>query len=1101
MRLSVWKRHLRFVLAAFVACGSLWGQAVSTSQIKGTVEDQTGLPVPGAMVKLTETATGAVRTTTTDVEGSYLLTSLPAGPYQLEVAKQGFADYLQTGITLQVATNPTIDVFLEVGQPGEQVQVEANTSMVETQNSGIGTVIDHQTIVDLPLIGRNVQDLIGLAGAAPTGSDPNQLSSRNYPNIESYSVAGGLATGTTYVLDGSMYNDVYNNANLPLPFPDAMQEFKVEMGALQAEYGMHSAAAVNAVTKSGGNEWHGDAFEFFRNFHLDARQLFSTTPDSLRRNQFGGTLGGPVRKNSLFFFAAYQQTDTRQSPNATIAYVPTAAEEQGNFSVVTSKTCQPTPITLKNPLTAPVLQPFPNNQIPLTQLSPVALAIAAKLPVPQDQSCGEINYGLQVQDDEHFGVSKVDYSLSKNHTIFARYVGTQDGEPSPYSLSHNLLATTAPGLNDFDQSFTIGDTYLIKGSIVNNYRATVDRTAIGRIAPSFFGPQSVGIDIYSYLPNFTSISLPAPYFSIGSPTAGSATYRTTTLQTSDDFGIIKGNHQMAFGVNLAHWNSNTYANALSMGELSFTGQGYTGFALADFFTGNLSSLTEAAPNTLFVRDWYVGLYAQDAWKLRPGITITYGMRWEPYFPMTFANGEVYHFDLPSFLNGTKTTQFANAPPGLFYPGDPGFPDKAGMNDQWKQFAPRIGLVWDPQANGKMSVRASYGIFYDTVPAQYNLNTSSAPPWGDRTTLIDPAGGLANPFLGQTGGNPFPLLFNAGSPYSLYGTYNTFDYNTFPPYVEQWNVSVERQFGKEWLVRLGYVGNDMVHLMGARELNPASGLGPCASNDAACLLTTTNERRLLSQLNPAEGKYFGFVDTWDDSGTGSYNGLVFTAQKRLGRGLTFNANYTYSHCISDPVNTLLNAGSGGSEVYIFPGRKLDRGNCSTSGTDRRQVANLFGIAEMPKFSNPWMTRLVSGWRLGAAATLQTGAFYTVTTGEDNAFSGVGGQRPRQVLANVYGNGTASDWINPNAFEQPAAFAYGNAGPGIILGPSMLLINAGISRLFPILERQTLEVRIEAENALNHANLGAPILTMNSPLFGQIDTAGPPRIMQLAVKFLF
>jgi hypothetical protein len=1094
-------RRWHAAILVFLSAGWLWGQAVSNSQIKGTVVDQTGLPVPGAAVKLTQTATGAVRATATDTQGAYLLTNLPAGPYQLEVTKLGFADYLQTGITLQVATNPTIEVFLEVGQANDLVEVEANTSMVETQNSGVGTVIDHQTIVDLPLIGRRVSDLIGLAGAAAAGSDPNQLSSRNYPNTESYSVAGGLATGTTYLLDGAMHNDVYTSANLPLPFPDALQEFKVEMGALQAQYGMHSAAAVNALTRSGGNEWHGDAFEFFRNYALDARQLFSTMPDSLKRNQFGGILGGPVRQNTLFFFAAYQQTDTRQSPNSTIAYVPTTQEEMGNFSVVASKTCQTTAITLKNPLTAPELQPFPNNMIPVTQLSPIALAIAAKLPTPQDQQCGQTTYGLQVQDDEHFGVSKVDYALSKNHTLFARYLGTQDGEPSPYSLSHNLLATSASGYNDFDQSFTVGETYLIRGSIVNNFRATVDRTAIARTAPSFFGPQSVGIDINSYLPNFTSLSLPAPYFSIGSPTASPATYRTTTLQTSDDFGIVHGNHQMAFGANISHWSSNTYANVLSMGQLAFTGQGYTGFALADFFTGNLSSLSEAAPNTLFVRDWYLGLYAQDTWKLKPGITFTYGLRWEPFFPMSFANGEVYHFDLPSFLNGTRTTQFANAPPGLFYPGDPGFPDKAGMNNQLNQFAPRIGLVWDPKGNGKMSVRAAYGIFYDTVPAQYNLNTSTAPPWGDRTTLIDPPGGLANPFLGESGGNPFPQVFNAGAPYSLYGTYNTFNYNTHPTYVEQWNVSVERQFGNDWLLRTGYLGNDMVHLMGARELNPASGVGSCASNDAACLLASTNQRRLLSTLSPAYGKYFGFVDTWDDNGTGSYNGLLLSAQKRLSRGLTFNANYTYSHCISDPVNTLLNAGTGGSEVYIFPGRTADRGNCSTSGTDRRQMANLFGIAEVPKFTNAWMTRLVSGWRLGAAATLQSGAFYTVTTGEDNAYSGVGGQRPRQTQLNVYGNGTSADWINPNAFAFPTPFTYGNVGPGTILGPAMLLVNAGLSRLFPVRERQTLEFRIEAENALNHVNLAAPILTMNSPLFGQITSAGPPRIMQLAVKYVF
>ena len=361
-----------------------------------------------------------------------------------------------------------------------------------------------------------------------------------------------------------------------------------------------------------------------------------------------------------------------------------------------------------------------------------------------------------------------------------------------------MLATSASGYNDFDQSFTVGETYLITGSIVNNFRGNRGPYVIARTAPSFFGPQSVGINIYSYLPNFTSLSLPAPVFFDWEshapvrprieprrcrPAKTSASFTAITRWVWREHGALELEHLRQRAVH---------------GQLSFTGQGYTGFALADFFTGQSIQPDGGRAEYLFVRDWYFGLYAQDAWKLRPGITFTYGLRWEPFFPMSFANGEVYHFDLPSFLNGTRTTQFANAPPGLVYPGDPGFPGKAGMNSQLNQFAPRIGLVWDPKGNGKMSVRAAYGIFYDTVPAQYNLNTATAPPWGDRTTVIDPPGGLANPFLGETGGNPFPQVFNAGAPYSLYGTYNTFNYNTHPTYVEQWNVSVERQFGNDWL---------------------------------------------------------------------------------------------------------------------------------------------------------------------------------------------------------------------------------------------------------------------------------------------------------------
>ncbi len=327
------------------------------------------------------------------------------------------------------------------------------------------------------------------------------------------------------------------------------------------------------------------------------------------------------------------------------------------------------------------------------------------------------------------------------------------------------------------------------------------------------------------------------------------------------------------------------------------------------------------------------------------------------------------------------------------------------------------------------------------------------------------------------------------------------------YVEQWNVSAERQFGNNWLVRVGYLGNEMVHLLGARELNPAvfMGTGQCTlggiTYSVCSTLANTNQRRLLSVLNPAYGKYFGFVDTWDDGGTGSYNGLLLSLQKRVSSGVTMTANYTWSHCISDPVNTLPNAGTGGSEVYIFPGRTADRGNCNTSGDDRRHVANMTAVAEVPKFTNKSMTRILSGWRGSATATLQSGSFFTVTTGEDNALTGVGGQRPRQVLSNVYGNNTVSDWVNPAAFAFPATGSYGNVGPGTIRGPGLLVFNAGLSRPFRIWEHQTIEVRAEAQNVLNHTNLGPPILAMNSPLFGQITSSGPARIMQFALKYAF
>src|SRR5260370_25418025 len=327
----------RPILCIVISAGA-WAQGISTSAINGAIHDPTGAGVPNAQIAVTQTATGATRSVISGPEGSYLFPELPVGPYEMKVTKQGFATYVQTGIVLQVASIPTVDVDLTIGTLSEQVQVEANASMVETRGGGVGQVIDSQRVVALPLIGRNVTDLITLSGAATLSTNPQLNNSRNYPTPVS-SAAGGLGSGTTYVLDGAMHNDPSNGLTLPLPFPHPMQEFKVESGTLPAQYGLHSAAAVNAVTKSGTNNVHGDVFEFFRNYRFNARNFFAAQRDSLKRNQFGGTLGGPIQQNKLFLFGAFQDTISRQNGITNTMFIPTAAALDGDFTALESTGC------------------------------------------------------------------------------------------------------------------------------------------------------------------------------------------------------------------------------------------------------------------------------------------------------------------------------------------------------------------------------------------------------------------------------------------------------------------------------------------------------------------------------------------------------------------------------------------------------------------------------------------------------------------------------------------------------------------------------------------------------------------------------------------
>ena len=581
--------------------------------------------------------------------------------------------------------------------------------------------------------------------------------------------------------------------------------------------------------------------------------------------------------------------------------------------------------------------------------------------------------------------------------------------------------------------------------------------------------------------------------------------------------VSRGDHQLAFGVNAMHYQYNGNATSFAPGLFSSTGSA-TGSGLADFVTGQVASFQQGAPNHTYPRETYFGLYAQDTWKVRPGLTLSYGLRWEPWFPPQLDQNINLHFDMAAFTQGITSKVFVNAPPGLFFPGDPLFGPNgsASMNNVWKQFAPRVGIVWDPTRSGKMVIRAGYGIFYDQAAAQLWGSTGQGPPWGGKISLVSPSGGLANPFLNQPGGNPFPFVLSPNTIFPQYGTVDTYNANTRVPYVNQWNVGIQRQLGADWLVSASYIGNEAVHIYGERDLNPASFIpGSCAKGQyglaAAGLCSTsanTNARRILTLLNPTQGTAYGFVGVWDDGGTRSYNGLLLNTQKRLSHGFTITANYTWSHCIGDPINNFPNGDTG---LYFAPTRAGDRGDCvatSGAGGDHRHIANLTGLGSMPKFENKALRIIASEWKGSATASMYSGDAITVVTGVDNALNGLNTttQYANQVLPNVYGNGTISQWLNPAAFAAPTSGTFGNTAPGTVRGPGALIVNAGLSRLFPIREHQVLELRAEAQNVLNHTNFGDPTVTLNSNTFGKIITtaagnAGNARIMQFALKYVF
>src|SRR5206468_8874334 len=405
-------------------------------------------------------------------------------------------------------------------------------------------------------------------------------------------------------------------------------------------------------------DWHGSAFEFVRNYKFNGRNFFAPSRDSLKRSQFGGTFGGPIEKNKLFVFGGYQGTITRSSPLNTTAFVPTADMIAGDFTTFASKTCQRDAIDLR--------APFQNNRLAPPQISQAAVNIAKRLPAPVDQ-CGRTRWGNPAASDEYFPIGKIDYQISSTHSMFGRYMAASFKQTPPLAISKNVLSSGVPGADDLLQSLTYGDTYLFGPNMINAFRATWNRTANRKVVEPWFGPSDVGLNVYEYLPGLTSINALGGFVT-GGLVATPAKFRTTVITLSDDFSVVKSKHQMAFGGSVMGFESNSAGNAFAPGPITITGL-VTGLPLAAFVVGRITNLHQSGPNKLLVRYRYAGLYAQDSWKLIPNLTLSYGLRWEPYFPQHYGENMMNHFDMDAFGKGIKSNVFVNAPAGLFYPGD------------------------------------------------------------------------------------------------------------------------------------------------------------------------------------------------------------------------------------------------------------------------------------------------------------------------------------------------------------------------------------------------------------------------------------------------
>ncbi len=1094
----------------------------------GHVTDPSGAYVAGASVKMTEVETHQVHAFTTDSGGAFRFPNLPIGAYTLEVSAAGFKAYRQSGITLEVAHNVEQNVALQVGATTDTVEVTANAGMVETKDSAIAQVMEQRKIVDLPLNGRNLTQLLTLTGGGTSTPGGDLTGSKNMGGSDgsgTFSVAGGQANGISYLLDGGDNNDSFSNVNLPIPFPDAVQEFSVQTNAMQPQFGLHPGGAVNVVTKSGTNALHGDLFDFLRNYELNARPKGLVTPagsvsqparDSLKRNQFGGTVGGPIKRDKIFFFGGYQQTAQRSNPGTNTAHVPTALTIAGNFSVEDAATsaggCQKTAITLKDPTTG---NPIPGNMIPSTHFDPAAMKLLSYVPISSD-NCGTYLYGQLADNPDWEVIGRVDYVRSEKNTLYGRYFAYNYTAQAFFDGKNALTTGPNPGNKEQSTTGTFGDTYLFSPTTVNSVHLTYNRRADNRgSAPNLFGPQALGIQNGKGGPfadnesdNYIQVTV-GNYFNIACGTCGPGYFNTNTFQVSDDFSWIKGKHQIGFGFDGRKDQFNETANQQSNGQWNFSAgstSGYSGDNLADLLLGHISSWNQGNALSDYIRQTVFAFYVQDTWRATEHLTVNLGARWEPDQPAYDKYCRGNWLDMAAYVAGVHSTEYPAAPIGLISSQDPQNVNGCAFTQHhWLDTSPRLGLVWDPTGDGKQTIRAGFGLLHDTTELFYPERWTTNPPYASSITRTNPpiTAPFSNPWAGYTSptgvaGDPFPGI----AIFPSLGTYVSVPPNMHATYVIQWNLSYSRQIAKDWLATATYIGNRTNHIYGSYDINaPQTVAGATASNEQA--------RRVLSLINPTAGGSYAQVVQSDDGATGTYEGLLLKVEHRFASHFTLLSNYTWSQCIS----TYDFGGELAGPIYQNQSnRDGEKGDCNF---DRRHIFNTSLVAESPGFGTGIAKTLTKDWQLAPIVSLYTGQPFSVTTGSDVSLTGENLDRPNVVpgVANAAPH-TLAEWFNPALFAggcNNAAYAsnqycvplgtFGDAGRDLFHGPGTIQWDMSASRKFSFSERFKLEYKAEFFNIMNHANWNGPSAGLTSSTYSWVTAFGGPRLIQMSLKMFF
>jgi hypothetical protein len=1094
-------------------------QEISAS-IRGTVTDESGAMVSSTKVRAIQSETGLQRSTLSDFQGAYVLVELPVGHYRLEAEAKGFKKYVQEGISLDVNQTAAVAIHLTVGTPTQQVEVRADALIIESTSTSLGKTVGEREVLDLPLNGRHFTQL-GLLqpGVVPITPGLEEAGGTRREG-QAYAVNGQRPESNNFLIDGADNFNTVDGGFVLEPPVDAISEFRILTHTANAEFGHSTGSTTNIVTRSGTNNLHGSAWEFLRNNALDAKSFFADSVEPLKRNQFGGTFGGPIKKDKTFFFFYYEGLRNRQG-ETTRTTVPSDAERGGNFADLCSGNngmFNSQGLCIDNS-TGKVSrngqlfnefsgQPIPNNHLPF--IHPISQNLLPFYPHANSGAFTFVGTQTLTGGTDQFGV-RLDHYLTERDALNFRYSFGQRNQIDPLSTAGANVPGFPVGEDQRDQNFVAQETHTFTPAVVGIFRVSYLRNKFLLDEHlNHTDPASLG---FTYTPTLEAAIGPpfvqvGGYASIGDPITGPRNTYQNSYDFSGSLTWVHGRHQLRFGGGYQYDQINVLQGIATNGFFVFATFPVNNSFASFLFGQPVFFLQGGGDFSRGLRGHAFHGYGQDIWKVTPRLTVNYGLRYEVPSPYT----EI-HNRQNLWIPGRQSTVFPTAPAGLLYPGDQGVPGGL-LPTERDAFAPRVGLAWDLTGTGRWLLTAAYGVFYDPYytgqggPLQTPI---SAPPYLQTPQISIP--NFADPYNGK---NPFNGSF--AQPMTLL----TLDPNLRLPYAEDWNLNVQRAFGDDWLLEVGYIGTKGTKLPRFIEANPTV-YDPNLTRVQNSNLV--DQRRLHSGCTvqvPAPCTYssVGLISGVADS---TYHALQGSLRKRFSHGLSMLASYTFSKTLDD-ASTFNITGSasqsvaGENDLAQNPfNLKAEHGRSMFDARHRFVMSYQWNL---PWFKHPenWYGHLLGNWQVNGITTLMSNTPFTVYDSSDPSLqgsapeiSGFFSSRPNLIGNPNSGvcqqNGVAVPvrtpgcWFNPGAFQQAQPGQFGNVGRNTLTGPAFQQWDFSAIKTIPIHEATSLQFRAEFFNIFNNVNFRLPNNDINSPNFAQIQAAQPGRVVQMALKFQF